>query len=66
MTREWGVESRPRRAGRAVRVLLSTFPALLSLEASPQVAQVGVEPTASFVLSEGGLPIAYRAEGLQP
>ncbi len=25
------------------------------------VAQVGVEPTASFVLSEGGLPVAYRA-----
>ena len=26
-----------------------------------QVAQVGVEPTASLVLSQGGLPIAYRA-----
>ena len=26
------------------------------------MAQVGVEPTASFVLSEGGLPIAYRAD----
>jgi hypothetical protein len=25
------------------------------------MAQVGFEPTASFVLSEGGLPIAYRA-----
>ena len=25
------------------------------------VAQVGVEPTASLVLSQGGLPIAYRA-----
>jgi hypothetical protein len=25
------------------------------------MAQVGLEPTASFVLSEGGLPIAYRA-----
>ena len=25
------------------------------------VAQVGVEPTASFVLSQGGLPVAYRA-----
>ena len=27
-----------------------------------QVAQVGVEPTASLVLSQGGLPVAYRAE----
>ena len=27
------------------------------------VAQVGVEPTASLVLSQGGLPVAYRAEG---
>lgn len=26
-----------------------------------RVAQVGVEPTASLVLSEGGLPVAYRA-----
>ena len=26
-----------------------------------QIAQVGLEPTASLVLSEGGLPIAYRA-----
>jgi hypothetical protein len=25
------------------------------------VAQVGVEPTASLVLNEGGLPVAYRA-----
>src|SRR5579863_8592472 len=25
------------------------------------MAQAGVEPAASFVLSEGGLPIAYRA-----
>ncbi len=25
------------------------------------VAQVGFEPTASLVLSQGGLPIAYRA-----
>ena len=25
------------------------------------VAQVGVEPTASLVLSQGGLPVAYRA-----
>ncbi len=36
------------------------------------VAQVGVEPTASLVLSQGGLPIAYRAvvsvprAGLEP
>ena len=27
-----------------------------------RVAQVGVEPTASLVLSQGGLPIAYRAK----
>ena len=26
------------------------------------MAQVGFEPTASLVLSEGGLPIAYRAD----
>ena len=26
-----------------------------------RVAQVGVEPTASLVLSQGGLPVAYRA-----
>ena len=26
------------------------------------VAQVGVEPTASLVLSQGGLPVAYRAK----
>ena len=26
-----------------------------------EVAQVGVEPTASLVLSESGLPVAYRA-----
>ncbi len=25
------------------------------------MAQVGVEPTASLVLSQGGLPVAYRA-----
>ena len=25
------------------------------------MAQVGLEPTASLVLSQGGLPIAYRA-----
>jgi hypothetical protein len=25
------------------------------------VAQVGIEPTASLVLSQGGLPVAYRA-----
>ena len=25
------------------------------------VARVGVEPTASLVLSQGGLPVAYRA-----
>src|SRR5579863_6095733 len=30
--------------------------------ASRSLAQVGLEPTASFVLSEGGLPIAYRAQ----
>ena len=35
------------------------------------IAQVGLEPTASLVLSQGGLPIAYRAvsvipDGLEP
>jgi hypothetical protein len=29
------------------------------------VAQVGIEPTASLVLSQGGLPVAYRAMCLQ-
>ena len=29
------------------------------------VAQVGVEPTASLVLSQGGLPVAYRAMRVQ-
>ena len=47
-----------------------------ALQAAPrghvhvQVAQVGVEPTASLVLSQGGLPVAYRAEvvpdGVEP
>ena len=37
-----------------------------ALQAAPRgrvirVAQVGLEPTASLVLSQGGLPIAYRA-----
>ena len=38
-----------------------------ALQAAPrghvhvQVAQVGFEPTASLVLSQGGLPVAYRA-----
>ena len=29
------------------------------------VAQVGIEPTASLVLSQGGLPVAYRAMRVQ-
>ena len=29
------------------------------------VAQVGFEPTASLVLSQGGLPVAYRADVVQ-
>ena len=47
-----------------------------ALQAAPrghvhvQVAQVGVEPTASLVLSQGGLPVAYRAavvlDGIEP
>jgi hypothetical protein len=38
-----------------------------ALQAAPRgrivlsVAQVGFEPTASLVLSQGGLPVAYRA-----
>mgnify|MGYP006899819690 CR=1 FL=1 len=38
-----------------------------ALQAAPRgrivfrVAQVGLEPTASLVLSQGGLPVAYRA-----
>src|SRR6516165_5768732 len=31
-----------------------------------RMAQEGVEPSASLVLSESGLPIAYRAEILAP
>ena len=41
-----------------------------STRASIKVAQVGVEPTASLVLSQGGLPVAYRAavapDGVEP
>src|SRR5262245_34128033 len=32
-----------------------------ALRGRTSVAQVGVEPTASAVLSRGGLPVAYRA-----
>src|ERR1700704_2774451 len=45
--------------------MTSTVTGWRALQAAPRgqlpVAQVGVEPTASLVLSEGGLPIAYRA-----
>ena len=46
---------------------ISTLTAWRALLAAPRgqcfdsVAQVGLEPTASLVLSQGGLPIAYRA-----
>ena len=46
---------------------ISTLTAWRALLAAPrgqcllQMAQVGLEPTASLVLSQGGLPIAYRA-----
>ena len=36
-------------------------PLTLRHPVAPAVAQVGFEPTASLVLSQGGLPIAYRA-----
>jgi hypothetical protein len=42
-----------------------------ALQAAPRgqccfaIAQVGFEPTASLVLSQGGLPIAYRAASAQ-
>jgi hypothetical protein len=32
-----------------------------ALRGRMSVAQVGIEPTASLVLSQGGLPVAYRA-----
>ena len=32
-----------------------------TLRGRVSVAQVGIEPTASLVLSQGGLPVAYRA-----
>ena len=35
--------------------------ALRGRDFSLPVAQVGIEPTASLVLSQGGLPVAYRA-----
>jgi hypothetical protein len=35
----------------------------ISFRVTKQVAQVGFEPTASLVLSESGLPVAYRAGG---
>ena len=45
--------------------IISTVTGWRALQAAPRgqspVAQVGVEPTASLVLSEGGLPIAYQA-----
>ena len=45
--------------------MASTLTAWRALLAAPRgqvsVAQVGVEPTASKVLSRGGLPVAYRA-----
>src|SRR5206468_4976917 len=34
---------------------------LAALRGPVSVAQVGVEPTAALVLSQGGLPVAYRA-----
>ena len=46
----------------------STLTGWRALQAAPRgrchlkVAQVGFEPTASLVLSQSGLPIAYRAE----
>ena len=46
---------------------ISTVTGSRALQAAPRgrwfvsVAQVGLEPTASLVLSQGGLPIAYRA-----
>ena len=41
------------------RFVLALDSGLSTLDFS--VAQVGVEPTASLVLSQGGLPVAYRA-----
>ena len=41
--------------------LLSTFYRSTALCGEAAVARVGVEPTASLVLSQGGLPVAYRA-----
>ena len=39
------------------RVIVLLRPIVIAKE----IAQVGFEPTASLVLSQGGLPIAYRA-----
>jgi hypothetical protein len=36
-----------------------------ALRGRVSVAQVGIEPTASLVLSQGGLPVAYRAMRVQ-
>lgn len=47
----------------------STLTGWRALLAAPRgqssVARVGVEPTASFGLSKGGLPVAYRADTFQ-
>ena len=61
-----GVENttRSNRSSPPVRVaLLTTFSVLLLyFSLREKLAQVGVEPTASPVLNQGGLPVAYRAD----
>ncbi len=56
--------------------MISCVTSRRALQAAPRghrsfiVAQVGVEPTASLVLSQGGRPVAYRAavvpDGIEP
>jgi hypothetical protein len=57
MTREGVEPSKSRRFELRRFASLRTAPSL--------VAQVGLEPTASLVLSQGGLPIAYRAVSVE-
>ena len=48
------------RRSRDEKIALAAFLAQPIVTAQ-KITRVGVEPTASLVLSQGGLPIAYRA-----
>lgn len=54
----------PRREGERLETRGLSMALASGLSPLVSMAQVGVEPTASLVLSQGGLPIAYRAKGI--